>query len=582
MAMKSGQAHLVRGILVMKKLIFLAAILAVPTTSAAQELNVQNFSPIAGPHGIYSLEYGRTLGHLDPAVGLVLNYSSRPLAEALPSGRNTIVDQQLAFHFVAGLGITQWMQVDLAFPFYAVNDVVWRGDERSGVTIGDLALRPKFSFFNSEDSMIGLGALIDLSLPTGSAEAFVGAGGVTVTPKILFDVRLGTVTLGANAGVLIQEAKTVQDYEASQQMVFGVGAELAFLEGMVQLGGELTGKSDFSDFLGRAETPVEGLLGAKINIDPGFTIMTAGGAGLTPGVGTPEFRALLGISWTPRDGDYDGDGIPNSRDQCPREAEDFDGFEDEDGCPDPDNDGDGIPDELDQCPNEPEDMDGFEDADGCPDPDNDGDGIPDEEDNCPDEAGPAENGGCPVTDRDGDGIPDDVDQCPDEPEDFDGFQDEDGCPDPDNDNDGIPDAEDNCPNEAGLAEDGGCPAAEQKAVRDGATIRITDRVYFETGKSTIKQESFNLLDQVALVIRSNPDILKLEIAGHTDDIGADEKNLTLSQERAEAVRNFLIEKGIASGRLVAKGYGEARPLTPNRNNASRAMNRRVEFNILEQ
>jgi outer membrane protein OmpA-like peptidoglycan-associated protein len=351
---------------------------------------------------------------------------------------------------------------------------------------------------------------------------------------------------------------------------------------MVQLGAEVTGKSDFSSIFGREETPLEGLLGAKINIDPGFTIMTAGGAGLTPGVGTPEFRALLGVSWSPRDSDFDKDGIPNSKDECPRDPEDLDGFEDEDGCPELDNDGDGIADADDQCPNEPEDMDEFEDENGCPDPDNDGDAILDADDNCPNEPGRQEDGGCPNPDVDGDGIPNESDKCPDDAEDMDGFQDEDGCPEPDNDNDGIFDAEDQCPNEPGLKEDNGCPPKETKAVREGETIKILDRVYFETGKAEIKPESFNLLDQVALILRSNPDIKKVEIAGHTDDVGADEKNMVLSQERADSVRLYLMEREIAGDRLVAKGYGETKPLTPNRNNAARSMNRRVEFNILEQ
>jgi outer membrane protein OmpA-like peptidoglycan-associated protein len=133
-----------------------------------------------------------------------------------------------------------------------------------------------------------------------------------------------------------------------------------------------------------------------------------------------------------------------------------------------------------------------------------------------------------------------------------------------------------------LKEDNGCPPKETKAVREGETIKILDRVYFETGKAEIKPESFNLLDQVALILRSNPDIKKVEIAGHTDDVGADEKNMVLSQERADSVRLYLMEREIAGDRLVAKGYGETKPLTPNRNNAARSMNRRVEFNILEQ
>ncbi len=128
-----------------------------------------------------------------------------------------------------------------------------------------------------------------------------------------------------------------------------------------------------------------------------------------------------------------------------------------------DRDGDGIADDLDMCPDQPEDYDGFNDDDGCPDPDNDGDGVRDVDDHCPNIAGPAPDG-CPRTtsgDRDGDGIPDNRDKCPDDPEDKDGFEDADGCPDPDNDRDGILDVNDKCPNEPetfnGYQDDDGCP-----------------------------------------------------------------------------------------------------------------------------
>jgi len=128
-----------------------------------------------------------------------------------------------------------------------------------------------------------------------------------------------------------------------------------------------------------------------------------------------------------------------------------------------DRDGDGIADSRDLCPDEPEDFDGFEDTDGCPDPDNDKDGVLDVNDRCPNAPGPRGDG-CPRsvgTDRDHDGIPDAMDKCPDDPEDKDGFQDDDGCPDPDNDMDGIPDVRDKCPNEPetfnGYQDDDGCP-----------------------------------------------------------------------------------------------------------------------------
>ncbi|MBL8719775.1 MAG: thrombospondin type 3 repeat-containing protein [Myxococcales bacterium] len=158
--------------------------------------------------------------------------------------------------------------------------------------------------------------------------------------------------------------------------------------------------------------------------------------------------------------DRDGDGIPDAEDKCPDVPEDFDFFEDEDGCPDPDNDKDGVLDKDDACPNAP----GPAAAKGCPKKvasDRDHDGLPDDVDMCPDDPedkdGFQDQDGCPDPDNDKDGILDKNDQCPNDPEDKDGFQDEDGCPDPDNDGDGVLDVDDQCPNLPGPKSNGGCP-----------------------------------------------------------------------------------------------------------------------------
>jgi len=183
----------------------------------------------------------------------------------------------------------------------------------------------------------------------------------------------------------------------------------------------------------------------------------------------PDIVYRFGLSYAlPVGGrDRDHDGIPDREDRCPTAPEDFDGFEDEDGCPEWDNDGDGVPDATDRAPLLPEDIDGFRDDDGLPDPDNDRDGIPDAVDNCPDQAedfdGYKDQDGCPedFLDRDGDGVADEDDDCPDRAEDFDGFQDEDGCPELDNDLDGIADADDACPDLPedydGIEDGDGCP-----------------------------------------------------------------------------------------------------------------------------
>jgi outer membrane protein OmpA-like peptidoglycan-associated protein len=308
--------------------------------------------------------------------------------------------------------------------------------------------------------------------------------------------------------------------------------------------------------------------------------------------------------------DSDGDGIVDKSDQCPDEAEDMDGDRDDDGCPEEDvvveapppppvvipepvvgdMDGDGVVDSEDGCPDVPEDMDGFKDADGCPELDNDGDGVIDGMDGCPmaaeDFDGFSDGDGCPDPDNDNDGIDDAADRCPTEPEDLDGDRDGDGCPDQDADGDGVPDDSDACPGEAEtlnqyLDEDG-CP--DEKPQRVEVTkqqIVIKEQIQFQSGKATIRVESYPVLDDVVMVLRDYPDI-QIRIEGHTDNVGNDATNLELSKQRADAVFEYIISKGIDARRLITEGFGETRPIDTNTTTTGKARNRRVEFHILQE
>jgi len=250
----------------------------------------------------------------------------------------------------------------------------------------------------------------------------------------------------------------------------------------------------------------------------------------------------------PAPGDRDGDGYADPVDQCPDDPEDFDAYEDEDGCPeDQDTDGDGLPDSRDLCPVDPEDTDGYLDTDGCPEPDNDMDGRLDA-----------------------------VDRCANDPEDMDGVNDDDGCPDLDNDTDGMTDQEDHCPNEAGPRDNDGCPRVYEDVEVTSTHIQINQKIHFEFNRAVIRSDSFGILNTVAQVMRDFPDIT-LEIQGHTDSRGHDDYNMTLSQQRADAVRQYLVEQGIAASRMTSRGYGESQPIESNRTSTGRAANRRVEF-----
>src|SRR6478736_3711852 len=318
-----------------------------------------------------------------------------------------------------------------------------------------------------------------------------------------------------------------------------------------QLGGKSDSKQKFSnEFLG----------GIKLFIEQNsYLMMGAGSRAFSTGFEAADVRMVLGFVYEPSIGDRDGDGYKDDQDQCPDEPEDFDGFKDEDGCPeidrDGDRDGDGIPDKKDKCPDDPEDKDGFEDLDGCPEPDNDHDGIPDKQDSCPDDA-----------------------------EDKDNFEDTDGCPDPDNDKDQIPDVKDKCPNEPetynGFQDQDGCPD-KGKVIIEGNDIVILEKVQFETGSAKILPQSNGILDAVAATLKGHPEFTVLEVAGHADERNTDAYNLNLTRLRAAAVMDALKSRGVQSNRLVSQGYGEYCPLDAASNPAAWEKNRRVEFKVVK-
>jgi outer membrane protein OmpA-like peptidoglycan-associated protein len=190
----------------------------------------------------------------------------------------------------------------------------------------------------------------------------------------------------------------------------------------------------------------------------------------------------------------------------------------------------------------------------------------------------------PIADTDGDGLLDDVDACVTEPEDLDGFQDTDGCPDPDNDGDGFLDPDDKCPDVAeimnGYEDDDGCADDPPKLVIETSSVDIDQTIYFDLNKARIKSRSHKLLNAVVKLLEANPE-LRVRVEGHTDDTGTPEWNQELSEKRAEAVRQYLIKKGIAEDRLESAGYGTTRPVVEGTSERARKKNRRVEFVIIQ-
>jgi outer membrane protein OmpA-like peptidoglycan-associated protein len=338
------------------------------------------------------------------------------------------------------------------------------------------------------------------------------------------------------------------------ELTYGVGAEVRVAE-PVSIGLELFGSTMVENFFAeKAESPLEAVLGVKGRFLRGLHVELGAGTGLMPGYGSPEVRFFIGAQWAPWSGepDTDGDGILDSKDKCPLDPEDKDGFEDEDGCPDKDNDNDGVLDDADRCRDIPEDIDDFEDDDGCPDEDNDKDGFKDHEDS-----------------------------CPDAPEDRDSYKDDDGCPDPDNDQDGVLDPDDKCidvpETRNGYQDDDGCPDEPPLARIENCKIVIGEKVYFDTNRSKIKAVSFPLLNEVGRIIRENQGIDRVDIEGHTDSDGGAAYNRRLSDQRAKSVRQYLIGQGIAAKKLTGKGFGEDNPIADNSTAEGKEQNRRVEF-----
>lgn len=278
---------------------------------------------------------------------------------------------------------------------------------------------------------------------------------------------------------------------------------------------------------------VRDVVAAKLKVDAGATHY-------------PE--VLFGVGWrfggkkNPAPKDSDADGLFDHEDACPYEPENYNAYEDDDGCPEYDRDGDGFFDNQDACPDVP----GVA-PDGCPEKDRDGDGFLDNQDACPDVPG-VKPDGCPIPDTDNDGILDPDDDCVTEPETVNGFEDGDGCPDE------VP-----------------ADVIEFTGVIRG--------IYFDFNKSTIKDKSTPVLDRAVAVLKEFPSI-RIEISGHTDNIGSAEYNKTLSGARAGAVKDYLTSKGIDANRIETRGAGFDEPVDTNKTASGRAKNRRIEFTIL--
>lgn len=586
----------------------LVTVLAAP--AGAQEFDVQTFNP--GPSQTTNYLGQRSAEILRGGqweAGFLLNYASHPLVlrDNLENDRVVdIVSHQMVFNALFAVGIADRLEIGIDVPLILLQNgddvgVVPGADgNQGGFGIGDIRIVPAINLFDQHRKNGGQGGAAltligDIYLPTGRDQDWQGES-LRGHPELVFDYAFANdLKFSVGMGILFRQANQLLNLGINEAFTYGVGVDIPVnapdtlhvlleAQGQVTVSGDLLGDTE--------ERPLEVRAGARFFTASNVAITGGVGLGLIEGAGVPDLRAILGVAYASSESmDRDGDGIPNNLDACPTDPEDIDLFEDTDGCPDNDNDQDGVRDIHDDCPMIPEDIDAFEDADGCPDPDNDQDGVLDIEDGCPDipedADGFADTDGCPDPDNDEDGIADAADGCPNDPEDFDGFEDDDGCSDPDNDRDGRPDTTDLCPNEPedfdGFEDADGCP--EEGAGLVNLTcdaIEIIDNVYFDTDSDVIQARSYELLNQVAELMIGVGTIRRVRVEGHTDNRGADDYNLDLSDRRAQSVRVYLVGQGIDPARLESVGYGETLPIADNGTSDGRAQNRRVEFRILER
>jgi OmpA-OmpF porin, OOP family len=622
----------------------LASTAAAQATNAKDgEFSVQRFQPAIGPRNFITVQGARTDGQMAWSAGLFVNYSSSPFKlkscrtesncddpNAVSPTDVNIIGSMVTADAMASITPIPRVQIGLRLPVSYVNgDGIDAGTGTaakgglSGAGLGDPTLEAKFRAIGGVNDPIVVGLGVFGSGPVGHATAkdkYIGDRSPVVGARGILDFKRGPLSLGANLAGLYRGDSTLGSTTLGPEGRYGAAAGFS-LSPTIRLVGEVFGNTKFSSKAGVNGLEADGAL--QVNpLNTGVNITVGGGAGIIRGVGVPGFRGFVGLVYVHEQGDTDKDGIPDATDKCPTDPEDLDKYQDEDGCPDPDNDADGVADVKDKCPNQPESQNGFEDEDGCPDeiPDRDKDGIADPEDMCPDDGGEVVRAkgpsyGCP--DRDKDGVPDNKDACPDEQEDTDGFKDEDGCPDPDNDGDGVPDNADECVDVPGTKENRGCPDPDTdgdgipdskdkckdkpetyngyqdtdgcpdkapggmiEMTDDG--IRLKEQVQFKTGSATITgAKSFKILDQVASVLTANKTIFLVEVAGHTDNKGNADLNKKLSKDRAEAVRDYLVKKGVRTEMLQAAGYGQEKPIADNGTKKGQEQNRRVEINILK-
>jgi outer membrane protein OmpA-like peptidoglycan-associated protein len=541
-----------------------------PALAQTSGLALDRFDPAPAGDRMFGVPSPYAAGDLTPHLMLLMDYAHNPLViRTIPNNNNVgaVVKNQLYLNLDGGISLWSRLFIDVDLPVallqtgdspnIAAGGQTFAFSSPSSAQLGDLRIGARVRLWGEywDPFQIAVGGY--LWAPTGAKDSFVSTGAVRGLPQVIVGGRVQERWVySAALGPEIQGNVTYAGVEQGTMFKWGAGVGLLLLDNRhLQVGPELSGDLTPRNVQKRT-TNAELLIDVRYRVIDDLEIAAGLGPGLTSGIGTPDFRGILSVAYTPEQKrDRDHDGIPDDVDACP----DVPGLPNADpaknGCPEiPDRDHDGIPDDVDACPDVP----------GVPDPD------------------PKKNG-CPPPkpDRDHDGIPDDVDACPDVPGVADPDPAKNGCP-PDRDGDKIIDAEDACPDVPGQPDEdpkkNGCPHKVQITEHE---ILILEQVQFDVDRSTIKKVSDGLLDEVAGVLKDHPEIKRIEVQGHTDNTGSAVHNKVLSGARADAVLKALTRRGIKPNRLTSKGFGQEKPIADNATDAGKQKNRRVQFTILE-
>lgn len=485
---------------------------------------------------------------------LALDFADDPLVLELERGlaqteTTRLVDHQLEAHARVAYGLFERLVLTAGIDAALVM-VGERYDDpgtgsvlapADGAGIGDARLGARYVLLGSAESSGALAveahAMFPLARGANSDQQLSGERGLAFAPRLAAELRPGAFRFTANTGVIVRRDTELLDTRLGDELTYGLGAgvQLPGLLSSVELLAEVYGSTAVSDPFAAQVSPLEALGGARYRPSERWLFSLAGGSGIQRGLGSPDVRALASVGFV-GDAivDTDADGTPDAHDACPFEAEDRDGHEDGDGCPEvEDQDRDGVLDAVDACPNAAEDLDGFQDADGCPDPDNDADGVPDESDRCPLEPGVAEQAGCAPA-------PTPAVEAAPEP-----------------------------------------PPVEVAPEPPPAPIEIGERVMFAPGSSRFEPGTAPTLAALRAVFDVHAGISRVAVVGHADASGDGVFNQRLSEERAQSVARWLVDNGVARERLAVFGCGESRPRADESTPEGRQQNRRVELVVLE-